>query len=69
MNIIDSVVWIMLGLVFVVGVPATLYLKLPRSVLDTATSHGRYAGLGVRTPSTHLPGGVRRLDSISGRRP
>lgn len=48
MNPIEVVTLSILGLALVAGVPAALHSLLPRSVLEAATRHGRYAGLGAR---------------------
>ncbi|MGA2188789.1 MAG: hypothetical protein ABSH33_09665 [Steroidobacteraceae bacterium] len=57
MNLIAVVVLSILGLVLVAGVPAMLYFLLPRTVLEAAMRHGRYAGLGARTQAqSGVPG-------------
>jgi hypothetical protein len=68
MNPIEAVTLSILGLALVAGVPAVLYFFLPRSVLEAATRHGRYVGLGARSRlHTGAPGdGVTHLNSPLG---
>jgi hypothetical protein len=70
MNLIAVVVLSILGLVLVAGVPAVLYFLLPRSVLEAAMHHGRYAGLGARSHAqSGLPGqGAMHVNSELGLR-
>jgi hypothetical protein len=57
MNLIEMVVLSILCLALVAGVPAVLYFLLPQAVLEAATRHGRYAGLGARSQlRTGAPG-------------
>ena len=48
MNPIEAVMLTIAGLALVAGLPVALYFFLPRSVLEAATRHGRYVGLGAR---------------------
>jgi hypothetical protein len=43
--------------VALVGLPATLYLALPASMLERAGRHGRFAGLGTRDRMDQTPSG------------
>ena len=68
MHVTESIVLELLGLALVIGVPALLYFLLPQAVLDTATRHGRYAGLGLQPPMIGLPQRVASVDSLAGQR-
>jgi hypothetical protein len=70
MPLIGMVVLVFFGLVLVAGLSVVLYLVLPQSVLESATRHGRYAGLGTQsrgdTPAGNTP--ATDLDSLLGQR-
>jgi hypothetical protein len=70
MTVIEVVVLLISGLALAAGVPAVLYFLLPQSVLESATRHGRYAGLGIRNRlSDASPGnGTTNFDSLLGQR-
>jgi hypothetical protein len=64
------VVLVFFGLVLVAGSSVVLHLVLPQSVLESATRHGRYVGLGTQsrsdTPSGNTP--ATDVDSLLGQR-
>ncbi len=46
MQTYDLVMITLIGMTLFVGLSAALYASLPAAVLDHASRHGRYAGLG-----------------------
>jgi hypothetical protein len=57
MHLIGLVMLVFLGLALVAGSSVTLYLVLPRSMLESATRHGRYVGLGTQSRLGDTPAG------------
>jgi hypothetical protein len=60
MSIGETVVFALLGMAVIAGTSLSIYSMLPRAVLDLASEHGRYIGLGTRD---------RVIDNTSGNTP
>jgi hypothetical protein len=48
MNTVEIIGLAMLGMVAIAGISLSIYSALPREVLQMASDHGRYTGLGTR---------------------
>jgi hypothetical protein len=59
MNTIEVIGLTTLGMIAIVGVCLSIYSVLPREVMQMASEHGRYKGLGTRD----------RVDGRSGNTP
>jgi hypothetical protein len=57
MHLIGLVMLVFLCFALVAGLSVTLYLVLPQSMLESATRHGRYVGLGTQNRWGDTPAG------------
>ncbi len=58
MNTFELLSVVVFGLAAIAGVSAAIYVSLPPSLLNSATRHGRYVGLGASAPHGDTPRGL-----------
>jgi hypothetical protein len=71
MDTIVPVLVMVIGMAIVSSLSAALYLQLPKTVLRSATRHGRYYGLAAQNSANDKPVGnlpVSGFGSLRGQR-